>query len=35
MINKDLIMMNHASEKSKWESWRRGAGCDAEGQVDA
>jgi hypothetical protein len=26
--------MNHASEKSKRESWRRGTGCDREGQVD-
>jgi hypothetical protein len=33
-INKDLTMMNHASEKSKRESWRRGTGCDGEGQVD-
>jgi hypothetical protein len=33
-INMDLAMMNHASEKSKRESWRRGIGCDGEGQVD-
>jgi hypothetical protein len=33
-INKDLATMNHASEKSKQESWRRGTGCDGEGQVD-
>jgi hypothetical protein len=33
-INKDLATMNHASEKSKRESWRRGTGCDGEGQVD-
>jgi hypothetical protein len=33
-INKDLAMMNHASEKSKRESWCRGTGCDGEGQVD-
>jgi hypothetical protein len=26
--------MNHTSEKSKRESWRRGTGCDGEGQVD-
>jgi hypothetical protein len=26
--------MNHALEKSKRESWRRGAKCDGEGQVD-
>jgi hypothetical protein len=30
-INKNLAMMNHASEKSKWESWRRGTVCDGEG----
>jgi hypothetical protein len=30
----DLATMNHASEKSKQESWRRGTGCDVEGQVD-
>jgi hypothetical protein len=30
----DLAMMNHASVKSKWESWHRGTGCDGEGQVD-
>jgi hypothetical protein len=33
-INKDLAMMNHASEKSKRDSWCRGTGCDGEGQVD-
>jgi hypothetical protein len=33
-INKDLPTMNYASEKSKRESWRRGTGCDGEGQVD-
>jgi hypothetical protein len=27
-------MMNHTSEKSKRESWRRGTTCDGEGQVD-
>jgi hypothetical protein len=27
-------MMNHASEKSKQESWSRGTVCDGEGQVD-
>jgi hypothetical protein len=26
--------MNHASEKSKRESWRRGTVYDVEGQVD-
>jgi hypothetical protein len=26
--------MNHASEKSKRESWRQGTVCDGEGQVD-
>jgi hypothetical protein len=30
-INKDLVTMNHASKKSKRESWRRGTGCDGEG----
>jgi hypothetical protein len=34
MINKDLVMMSHASKKSKQETWRRGTGCDGEGQVD-
>jgi hypothetical protein len=34
MINKDLAIMNHVSEKSKRESWRRGTECDGEGQVD-
>jgi hypothetical protein len=33
-INKDLAMMNHASKKSKRESWRRGIECDGEWQVD-
>jgi hypothetical protein len=33
-INKDLTTMNHTSEKSKQESWRRGTVCDGEGQVD-
>jgi hypothetical protein len=33
-INRDLAMMNHTSEKSKRGSWRRGTGCDGEGQVD-
>jgi hypothetical protein len=27
-------MMNHASNKSKQESWRQGTVCDGEGQVD-
>jgi hypothetical protein len=26
--------MDHALEKSKRESWRRGIVCDGEGQVD-
>jgi hypothetical protein len=26
--------MNHASEKTKRESWHRGTKCDGEGQVD-
>jgi hypothetical protein len=30
-INKDLVTMNHTSEKSKWEFGRRGTGCDGEG----
>jgi hypothetical protein len=30
-INKDLATMNHASEKSKREFWRRGTECDGEG----
>jgi hypothetical protein len=34
MINKDLTTMDHASEKSKQESWRRGSLCDGEGQAD-
>jgi hypothetical protein len=34
MINKDMAMMNYASEKSMQESWRRGTDCDGEGQVD-
>jgi hypothetical protein len=29
-----LVTMNHASEKSKRESWRRGTGFDGEGKVD-
>jgi hypothetical protein len=33
-INKDLVTMNHASEKSKHESWHQSTGCDEEGQVD-
>jgi hypothetical protein len=33
-INKDLATMNHASEKSKRESWHWGIECDGEGQVD-
>jgi hypothetical protein len=27
-------MMDHASEKSKRESWHRGTVCDGEGLVD-
>jgi hypothetical protein len=27
-------MIDHALEKSKRESWRRGTICDGEGQVD-
>jgi hypothetical protein len=27
-------MMDHASKKSKRESWHRGTVCDEEGQVD-
>jgi hypothetical protein len=34
MINKDLATMDHASEKSKRESLRRGTVCDGEGQVN-
>jgi hypothetical protein len=30
----DLATMNYASKKSKREFWRRGTGCDGEGQVD-
>jgi hypothetical protein len=30
MINKDLTTMNHASEKTKRESWRWGTVCDGE-----
>jgi hypothetical protein len=30
----DLYTMNHASEKSKRESWRRGIGCDGEGKMN-
>jgi hypothetical protein len=33
-INEDLAMMNHASVKSKWKSWRWETVCDGEGQVD-
>jgi hypothetical protein len=33
-INMDLAMMNHASKKSKRESWRQGTGCAGEGQVE-
>jgi hypothetical protein len=33
-INKDLVTMNHASEKSKRESWRQCTSCDGEGRVD-
>jgi hypothetical protein len=33
-INKDLTTTNHASEKSKRESWRWGTRCDEEGQVN-
>jgi hypothetical protein len=32
-INKDLAVMNHTSEKSKWESWCWDTRCDREGQV--
>jgi hypothetical protein len=34
MINKDLTTMDHASEKSKRESWRRETVCDGEVQLD-
>jgi hypothetical protein len=34
MINKDLAVMNHTSEKSKLKSWHRGTVCDGEGQVN-
>jgi hypothetical protein len=34
LINKDLVTMDHASKKSKRESWRRASVCDGEGQVD-
>jgi hypothetical protein len=30
----DLATINHASEKSKQESWRRGTGYNVEGQMD-
>jgi hypothetical protein len=30
----NLAMMNHASKKNKRKSWRRGTGCDGEGQMD-
>jgi hypothetical protein len=33
-INKYLATMDHASEKSKRESWHRGTVRDGEGQVD-
>jgi hypothetical protein len=33
-INKYLTTMDHASEKSKRESWHRGTVCDREEQVD-
>jgi hypothetical protein len=33
-IKKELATMNHASEKSKRESWHRGTVYDREGQVD-
>jgi hypothetical protein len=33
-INKDLIMMDHASKKGKRESWHRGTVCDEKGQVN-
>jgi hypothetical protein len=32
-VNKDLAMMNHASEKSNHEAWCQGTGCDGEEQV--
>jgi hypothetical protein len=31
---RNLAMMDHASKKSKRESWHRGTVCDEEGQVD-
>jgi hypothetical protein len=34
MINKDLAMMNHASEKCKRKVWHQGTICDGEGQMD-
>jgi hypothetical protein len=34
MINKNLTMMNHASEKCKRKVWHHGIICDGEGQVD-
>jgi hypothetical protein len=34
IVNNDLTTMNHASKKSKRESWRWGTGCDGEWQVD-
>ncbi len=33
-LNKDLTMMNHASEKCKWNSWHRGIKYDGEEQVN-
>jgi hypothetical protein len=33
-INKDLAVMNHTSEKSKWKAWCWGTGCDGEWQVN-
>jgi hypothetical protein len=33
-INKNLATMDHTSEKSKRESWRRETVYDGEGQVD-
>jgi hypothetical protein len=33
-IKKDLATINHASHKSKRESWCQGTGCDREGQID-
>jgi hypothetical protein len=33
-INKGLAVMNHTSEKTKRESWRRGTAYDGDGQVN-